>query len=91
MVVVTILKIQKCNISATVWPIFNKFGTMIQNCKIGLLTVHMIKNFKLQRSKTAGRQLPYWKPLDCDISATIRLIKFGRMMQNPADVKISRI
>jgi len=41
------------DISATVWPIFTKFGTMIQN---GLLTALTIKNlnFKNPRCWTAA-------------------------------------
>ena len=42
------------NISATVWPIFTKFGTMMQN---RVLTAPTIEKFERQKSKMAdGRR-----------------------------------
>jgi len=38
------------DISVTVWPIFIKFGTLMQN---GLLTAPDVKNFEFRKSKMA--------------------------------------
>jgi len=47
------------HISATVWPIFTKFGTLMQNW---LLTTPTVKKFEFHKSKTADGHNVHCRP-----------------------------
>jgi len=62
-----ILKIVKCDILATVWPILVKFGTAMHAGPPNLMVTPKFQNFKIQD----GGRRPSWKSKNCDISKTI--------------------
>jgi len=66
------------DISATVWPIFTKFGTMMLN---GSLNCSYRENFWISIIRDRGWP-PFWKQLNRNISATIWPISmtFGTMI-----------
>ena len=58
------------DISVTVWPIFTKFGKLMQDVSLN----------RADQIQDGGRP-PFWKPLNRYISATVWpiLMKFGMM------------
>jgi len=65
------------DISVTVWPIFMKFGMLMQNVSLNHSEHSKIR---ISRIQDGGRP-PFWKPLNLHISAAVWpiLMKFGAM------------
>ena len=62
------------DVSATVWPISTKFGTLMLNGPLNLSD----RGIWISQIQDGGRP-PFWKPLNCHIFATVLpiLMKFG--------------
>ena len=78
----------KCYISATVWPIFTKFGRLMQN---GSLNRSYRQKSWISQIQD-GAWPPFWKPLNCHISATVWpiLMKFGTVTHTGSLHQIDR-